>query len=305
MADPLSITASILAVVTAAAQSAKLVHDLIQGLKDAPKILLEALTEVNGLDQVLGSISQTINHHRILGGDGPGSEQHDSTLMDLEAIILDCQATLDEFKEFLERRQLQGMLDRAAFFLKRADLERFQRAIQRNKSTLAIALMHMNYQLTQLSIQSSEQSREAMQRLEQTAITTSDRITAQLQGITIAVSELTLENSAGDTVDNNRVLSILEKEQARLAKCSAFCLRVLERASKATGHSALVIEAVDNGWQTIGNIGDVKNPTPMAVDHLIARDQSLQMFGNMSDKAVELMFQAKVEASRGQPSTGR
>lgn len=61
MADPLSITASILAVITAAVQSTKSLHDTIVRFKGRDKTLLRFQNEIHDLVGILDSLKQVID----------------------------------------------------------------------------------------------------------------------------------------------------------------------------------------------------------------------------------------------------
>ena len=61
MADPLSITAAVLAVVTAAIKSTQSLYETVQRFKDRNKTLRRLQLELEGLVNILESLTQVIN----------------------------------------------------------------------------------------------------------------------------------------------------------------------------------------------------------------------------------------------------
>jgi t-SNARE complex subunit (syntaxin) len=61
MADPLSITASVLAVITAAAQSARSLYETIRRFQDRSKTLKRLQDELDDLATILSSLAEVIN----------------------------------------------------------------------------------------------------------------------------------------------------------------------------------------------------------------------------------------------------
>lgn len=60
MSDPLSITASILAIVTAASASAKSLHELVDSLRNAPKAIRDLNESIISVQRVLSALEATL-----------------------------------------------------------------------------------------------------------------------------------------------------------------------------------------------------------------------------------------------------
>ena len=89
MADPLSITASLLAVTTAAVQSTKSLYEAVKRFKDRDKTLRRLQDELRDLTNILDSLAQVTN-----------AEQ--STLTLLQGPIERCSQVCREFEQSME-----------------------------------------------------------------------------------------------------------------------------------------------------------------------------------------------------------
>jgi hypothetical protein len=94
MADPLSITASAIAVVQIGAVCAKSLLSIIQGIRDAPEELMVLSNEVNSLNAIIGEARKV---SEFLVADGSSTSQFDRTFKRLLAeaeVVLSTLSTL-------------------------------------------------------------------------------------------------------------------------------------------------------------------------------------------------------------------
>lgn len=130
MADPLSITASLLAVITAAVQSTKALRETITRFKDRDKTLARLQDELCDLITILGSLEQVI-----------GTET--SMLALLNAPIERCAQVCREFEKSMEsfsRKSKTGFRDWAKMEFMRGDIHEFIDTISGYKSTISVGL---------------------------------------------------------------------------------------------------------------------------------------------------------------------
>lgn len=130
MADPLSITASILAVITAAVQSTKSLYDTIVRFKRRDKTLLRLQNEIYDILGILDSLKQVL-------------DSETSMLALLQGPIERCGQICSEFEQSMEtfnRKSKIGFLDWAKMEFMRGDINEFIDTISGYKSTISVGL---------------------------------------------------------------------------------------------------------------------------------------------------------------------
>jgi hypothetical protein len=130
MADPLSITASLLAVITAAVQSTKALRETIIRFKDRDKTLSRLQNELQDLVIILDSLQQVI-----------GTEA--SMLALLQGPIERCTQVCREFEQSMEtfdRKSKTGFRDWTKMEFMRGDINEFIDTISGYKSTISVGL---------------------------------------------------------------------------------------------------------------------------------------------------------------------
>jgi hypothetical protein len=65
--DPLSVTASVIAVATAALQSAKALYDVVDGLVDAPRFVSQSRSLLSQTQTTLGALTRTLESNSAAG----------------------------------------------------------------------------------------------------------------------------------------------------------------------------------------------------------------------------------------------
>lgn len=96
--DPLSITASVIAVATAALQTAKALYDVVDGLVDAPHSVSQSKSLLSQTQTTLGTLTRTLETNSASGAVG-------SVLKDIEfgKALESTQSLFQEFATTLTR----------------------------------------------------------------------------------------------------------------------------------------------------------------------------------------------------------
>ena len=130
MADPLSITASLLAVTTAAVQSTKSLYETIKRFKGRDKTLRRLQDELGDLTNILDSLAQVTN-----------AEQSMLTL--LQGPIERCSQVCREFEQSMEifrGKSKTGFRDWTKMEFMRGDMNEFIDTIAGYKSTISVGI---------------------------------------------------------------------------------------------------------------------------------------------------------------------
>jgi hypothetical protein len=144
MSDPLSVTAGIIAVVTAAIQATSALYDTIESFKTYPKRVRELRNQLSALANVLRSLLELA--------------EHDDTICPLlEAPLRQCCVACEEFKILLEdcRRSSRNGKPNFAEWMKlrykNGDIVSFIESLAMYKSTVGIAVADANLWVPALS----------------------------------------------------------------------------------------------------------------------------------------------------------
>ena len=130
MADPLSITASLLAVITAAIQSTKVLRETITRFKDRDKTLGRLQNELCDLVNILDSLTQVVDTEA-------------SMLALLKGPIERCTQVCSDFAKSMEafsRKSKTGFRDWTKMEFMRGDIHEFIDTISGYKSTISVGL---------------------------------------------------------------------------------------------------------------------------------------------------------------------
>ncbi|KAL8413550.1 hypothetical protein RB594_004984 [Gaeumannomyces avenae] len=153
MADPLSISVSVLAIITGAIQSTKSLHATVSRYKARDRTLNRLHDELEGLGKVLGSLEQAV-----------GSEASIWAL--LEGPVSQCSKTCREFEEVMEKfgeRSIIGLRDWAKMEFMRDDINGFIETLATYKATITVGLGVISMIYSKLNHKVLEQFDEAIQ----------------------------------------------------------------------------------------------------------------------------------------------
>lgn len=130
MADPLSITASLLAVTTAAVQSTKSLYETVKRFRGRDKTLRRLQDELEDLTNILDSLAQVANAEQPM-------------LRLLQGPIERCSQVCREFEqsmEFFRGKSKTGFRDWTRMEFMRGDINEFIDAIAGYKSTISVGI---------------------------------------------------------------------------------------------------------------------------------------------------------------------
>ena len=130
MADPLSISVSVLAVITAAVQSTKSLNETVKRFKDRNKTLRRLQDELEDLANILNSLTQVISAET-------------SMLALLQGPIDRCSQVCHEFEQSIKvfgGKSKTGIRDWTKMEFMRGDINEFIDTIAGYKSTISVGL---------------------------------------------------------------------------------------------------------------------------------------------------------------------
>lgn len=130
MADPLSVTASVLAVVTAAAQATKLLYETVKRYKGRDKTLGRLQEELKDMGNILDSLTQV-------------ADIDESLWKLLQNPVDRCSQVCCEFEQSMEMfggKSKTGFRDWTKMEFMRGDINEFIDRIAGYKSTIAVGL---------------------------------------------------------------------------------------------------------------------------------------------------------------------
>ena len=147
MADPLSVAAGIIAVITATIQSSVALYDTIESFKTYPKRVHDLLNQILSLKKILSSLREL-------------SQQDEKVGAPLEIPLKECEATCNQFRKILETHR--GTLSsRRSFYtwisfkFRNGDIVNFMETLAVYKSTMAIAIGDANLYVLECPIAAS------------------------------------------------------------------------------------------------------------------------------------------------------
>lgn len=130
MADPLSITASSLAVITAAVETTKSLCATVKRFKDRDKTLRRLQDEVGDLANILESLEQVIN-------------ADESMVILLQGPVKRCSQVCHEFEQSMvafSAKSKTGFRDWAKMEFMRGDINEFIDTVAGYKSTISVGI---------------------------------------------------------------------------------------------------------------------------------------------------------------------
>jgi hypothetical protein len=130
MADPLSITASSLAVITTAVETTKSLYATVKRFKDRDKTLRRLQDEIGDLAHILDSLEQAINAEA-------------SMVILLQGPVERCSAVCHEFEKSIvafSGKSKTGFRDWAKMEFMRGDINEFIDTVAGYKSTISVGL---------------------------------------------------------------------------------------------------------------------------------------------------------------------
>jgi DNA repair ATPase RecN len=143
MADPLSITASVITVATLAYSSTQTLYQTLSAIHDAPEAFAHLKTDVETLHEIIHSLQQELE---TKDADADLSDAQKSNLREIKPSLEACHSACDAFKGKIDRvlrHSKDGhtsLRDRLKLQFQEKEIRAFQARLASYKSTLAIAL---------------------------------------------------------------------------------------------------------------------------------------------------------------------
>jgi hypothetical protein len=202
MADPLSMAASMITVVTAAIQSTQSLYQTVKGFKDRDRSLRRLQIELEDLTNILGSLAEATSAETTIFGL-------------LQGPIYRCSQVCGEFKHSLEafsQKSKTGIRDWAKMEYMRGDMNDFINVVAGYKSTISIGLCT-------ISMNTNTASRQALQDYNELIQDTTYNLEINLRQVEEKMSRFILDsaNTPPTSIDTND-----EKEVTKE------CLRICE-----------------------------------------------------------------------------
>lgn len=137
--DPLSVIASVLAIVTAGVQSAKSLREAIQLYKTRDTTLLRLLAEVNDVENILDSLEKLLEAMKQ-----PPAAAAETSMTDLLCAPIErCAQLCGDFKIAMRRfsgKSKTGFLDWTRMEFMRGDINQFMDTLGGYKATISVGL---------------------------------------------------------------------------------------------------------------------------------------------------------------------
>ncbi|KAL8728644.1 MAG: hypothetical protein Q9166_005259 [cf. Caloplaca sp. 2 TL-2023] len=142
MADPLSITAGVIGILTAAGQVSSLLIEFTKNSKEAPQTARTVLTEVN-------EISGTLSHLQsfLLGNESLDRSRAQLLQVDqVVTVISGCVLTFSELEKLLDslKTDEMGIRDCIRWARKEKTIDSLVQRLQNHKSSLSLVLHILN-----------------------------------------------------------------------------------------------------------------------------------------------------------------
>lgn len=143
MADPLSITASVIAVARLAYLSTQTLHQTISAIHDAPEVFAHLETDIETLSETIRSLQQELEKK---DADVGLSDAQKSNLREIKPALKACHVACNAFKGKVDRVMRHSkdghtsLWDRLKLQFQEQEIGAFQARLASYKSTLAIAL---------------------------------------------------------------------------------------------------------------------------------------------------------------------
>ncbi|BCR90185.1 uncharacterized protein ACHE_60071A [Aspergillus chevalieri] len=199
--DPLSITASVLAVVTAAVQSTRSLHETVKRFKERDKTLHRLQNELEDLANIMESLAQVINSET-------------SMVALLQNPIKRCTQVCREFEQSMKvfsGKSTTGFRDWAKMEFMRGSINEFIDTIAGYKSTISVGL-------GTITIHTSKVSHQVLQEYNEMIQDTAYDLELHLQRIDEKMARFAIEKTKTSDIDIN-----LKDEREVTQQCLRIC----------------------------------------------------------------------------------
>ncbi|OJD10871.1 hypothetical protein AJ78_08233 [Emergomyces pasteurianus Ep9510] len=294
MADPLSITASVVTIATLAYASSKSLYQTISGICNAPQNLVHLKTDIEMLCEAIMSLQRGLEENGI---DAALSDAQRSNLCEIKPILEACQKACDAFKGKMERFMSHSsdghiaLRDRLKMHVQEKEIVAFEAQLGSYKSTLIVALEFTVLKTTSENLTTAK-SLEA--KIEDITV----RLTGQMQGLQIGLQAV-FDASSGSKepimqhwlteAQQSEVLHAIEQQSIALSHCYRACMAALEETTKVTGHMYKYVTASNEARLLMGDLGNAKSSTLHKFNNINVRGGWV-VAGNMAGESAKDFF---------------
>ncbi|KAI6777821.1 uncharacterized protein J7T54_002742 [Emericellopsis cladophorae] len=212
MADPLSIAAGIIAVITATIQSSEALYLTIESFKNYPKRVQDLSKQLLGLTETLASLREL-------------SEQDEGLGTPFEVPLRECRATCEQFREALEIHRQRLSSGRSfyawiSFKFRNGDIVNFMETLAVYKSTMAIAIADANLRTSKVTLRVLNEYKRGVDA-------TTENLQNHFEDVLARLDALREPTTGGEQVAAH---SSIHLEQMRDEKNSIeYCLQICRR----------------------------------------------------------------------------
>ncbi|CAI6338879.1 unnamed protein product [Periconia digitata] len=289
MAAELGIISAVITLADATYKSCKALHDLIEGIRDAPDELSYLRTDINEVGRTLQSfadLNQQIGAHE--------SAQYrvalEHSLVQLRPCIQELQSACNAFSAKLDRIFKHSTASRMSnrdlfrFQIKESEVKRFASRLSTFKTTATVALGLASLAATSSTAQDVSKLRQLIESSSNSLLLQVSDVKQELGRMVAFVNSKQSDEGVAVSAARQAELDfwILQKQQ--LEDCLKVC------TSAARGVEVKHAEVTDEAKQLIGNIGKVDvDAYAVEVETAVAKVRSRQVIGNI-DGASALEF---------------
>jgi hypothetical protein len=297
--DPLSITASVIAIATLAYDGSKSIYDLIRGYIDASRIFEDLKSDIEGLNGVLVSL-------KGIGGTDQGASFSQAQLLclrEVEPALQSCLKACEVFKIKVQKLMSNSTpehiskRDKFALQFKSNDLATFRIQLSSYKSTLTIALLvssmlvykskfPVQSSLTPTNSKSSNENSKEARELGTKVEEAISLLTGQMEGMKISIQAIFDANLGTETM-----MEMMRQQVLPVSQCGNICKAAAALASQGSGNTYKRVEGFENSKFVMGNTNtqDVASGPENIFDVVLGRGHAKFWMGK-TDAATALSF---------------
>lgn len=271
MPEPLSITASTIAIATLAYESTKSLTDFIDSLKNAPKLISDLKGDVSAVQGVIRSLETMLENR----DDRNLPAELRVCLSSAKVPLEDCQAVSKDFELKLKVWFHDSKWDKFKANFKETNIEKFRMRMRDTRDTLHLALTVCSFKFNGIRAEEAKGFEVGMER--QLHI-----LTGKLEGMEIGRQEV-LEAAEGLNEQSHQLsfqqddlVRRLAKHERLLREALKFCTTGLLETGKKTGKFAQMVKTTDRARAIVAVLTQVTGDMPggIEINTLIAEGDS-------------------------------
>lgn len=297
MADPLSITASVITVAGLAYSSGKVLYQTISEIRDAPEVFIHLKTDIETLCKTIHSLQQQPEKNNT---DAVLSDGQKSNLREIKPALTACRNACDTFKGKIDKVMRHStashtsVRDRLKLQFQEKKIAAFQARLASYKSTLTIAMEFS-------TMKTASENLDATKGLETKIEDVAARLMAQMQGLQIGLQDILDANAEScelvetdlrrqlTEIQQSQVLHTIEQQSIALSHCYRACMAAFKETTKATGHDYKYVKASNQARLLMGDLGNVKGGALHTYSN-IEVDGGYVVAGNMAGEFAKDFF---------------